>query len=123
MPLRAIFGTPIIARPIVLGAGKLLSVPYFRQQQNNWCWAACFQTILLSSGVPTTQRTIVKDVMGTVINEKVTVEQLMHAFNSRGLALSPVSLALLRLYRSPDFGYHAGKGVTLPPYLPWREPV
>ncbi|HEX4796383.1 MAG TPA: papain-like cysteine protease family protein [Humisphaera sp.] len=68
-------------------APPMVEVP---QQTPNWCWAACFQTILLSSGVPTTQRTIVKDVMGTVVNEKVTVEQLMHAFNSRGVSVTYV---------------------------------
>jgi len=79
---------PIEERPAEMQkvfAPPMVEVP---QQTPNWCWAACFQTILLSSGVPTTQRTIVKDVMGSVVNEKVTVEQLMHAFNSRGVSVT-----------------------------------
>jgi hypothetical protein len=50
MPLRTLAGIPSIRRPPLLG-GKLLNVPYFHQQQTNWCWATCAEMVFHYYGV------------------------------------------------------------------------
>jgi hypothetical protein len=43
---------------------------------------------LRSSGVPTTQRTVVRLLKGTVVNAKISVQELMQGFNSRGISVT-----------------------------------
>lgn len=53
MPLRSDKRIPIVATPAPVAAAPLaaavgdivLDVPYIRQKQNQWCWAACAQMI------------------------------------------------------------------------------
>jgi len=50
MPLLKATGLTIIlpgapVAPAAPGATQLLNVPYFRQEQTNWCWAACCEMV------------------------------------------------------------------------------
>src|SRR5437660_1156600 len=45
MPLRAPSGKTIVPLPPPLGA-RVLSVPWIKQEQTQWCWAACAQMVL-----------------------------------------------------------------------------
>lgn len=50
MNIRDIVGTPILPRIRVM-ADILLNIPYFRQEQTNWCWAGCSQMIYRFYGI------------------------------------------------------------------------
>ena len=51
MPLRVATGIPItvprkpVAAEAAVGAPPMLDVPYFQQEQSEWCWAACAQMV------------------------------------------------------------------------------
>ncbi len=50
---------------------KTVTVPGFvrkPQEMSNWCWAACLQSLFLSSGVPIDQSDIVKAAYGEATN-------------------------------------------------------
>lgn len=49
MPLRVARGTTVVAPPPPLGAA-VLNVPWIKQEQTQWCWAACAQMVLRYSG-------------------------------------------------------------------------
>jgi hypothetical protein len=50
MPLQVRRGTPIVPRMKAL-ADRLLPVPYFKQEQTNWCWAGCSEMIYHLYGI------------------------------------------------------------------------
>lgn len=58
-----------------------------RQLTGNWCWAACFETVLCSSGVPTTQAIIVRLVKGAVVNATISIDDILRGFNGRGMTV------------------------------------
>jgi hypothetical protein len=57
MGLKVKSGTPIVAQEskamIAPGAptGAMLGVPFYRQEQTNWCWAGCSQMVLVFFGI------------------------------------------------------------------------
>ena len=67
-----VFAPPIIESP---------------QRTDNWCWAACFESALRSSGVATDQRTVVRVVKGAVVNEKISIPDILAGFNGRGMSV------------------------------------
>lgn len=55
MPLKKYGGTPIPASPPFAmaapgAAGRILPVPYFKQEQDLWCWAGCCEMIFHHAG-------------------------------------------------------------------------
>lgn len=60
------------------------------QRTPNWCWAACFECALRSSGVATDQRTVVRVVKGAVVNEKISIPDILAGFNGRGMSVKYV---------------------------------
>ena len=55
-----------------------------RQQQDNWCWAACIQTCMQQAGRPVSQPEIVARLTGWVQNRPATIEEVVIILNSYG---------------------------------------
>jgi Papain-like cysteine protease AvrRpt2 len=61
MPLKIAVGTPINIPPLAPGApgaapSPMLPVPYIKQGQTNWCWAACCEMVFKYSQVNNVQQ-------------------------------------------------------------------
>ena len=52
------------------------------QEKSNWCWAACVQAVLRFKGSSNTQRSIVKQVLGKLDNEKIGAQTLVFGLNN-----------------------------------------
>jgi hypothetical protein len=73
---------------------KTLSIPSYKQERDNWCWAASSQMSINYLGGNKTQSQIVNYVKGSVVNEPGTNAEVVRALNYGGLSGSNVNGSL-----------------------------
>lgn len=55
-----------------------------KQEQDNWCWAACIQSCMAQAGRPVSQFEIVARLTGWVANRPATIEEVVAILRSYG---------------------------------------
>ena len=55
------------------------------QEKDNWCWAACIETIVQYYGIYTTQSSIVSKVHGATVNRTASANEIVQSLDSRPL--------------------------------------
>lgn len=71
-----------------------LSIPSYKQEQSNWCWATSAQMSIKYLGGNKTQSSIVSYVKGSVVNQPGTDAETIKALNYGGLNGTTVNSAL-----------------------------
>jgi ABC-type bacteriocin/lantibiotic exporter with double-glycine peptidase domain len=96
MPLRAP-GKAVVVSPPPLGA-KTLNVPWIKQEQTNWCWAACCQMVFNYYGLYAVHQCNMASWLfgadccaapsSTLCNQGATADQIVRVYNVNGFQCS-----------------------------------
>lgn len=65
---------------------RVLSVPVYKQEQTQWCWAGTLKMIMRYHGVIATQCAIVSKVFGSCPNNPGTIAQAQTALSAYGFS-------------------------------------
>lgn len=95
MPLKVKKGNPINFREPVPNE-KIINVPHIKQEQSNWCWAACAEMIFRYYGVsPTRQCDFANELFdrteccldpsGLNCNQPCEIENLSNLYSRKGI--------------------------------------
>lgn len=60
------------------------------QEETNWCWAACFEMVLRSSGLTVSQSQIVQAVKGRIVNDTITTREILATLGQGALKISAI---------------------------------